>query len=110
MACEMSDRRLPGRACSAPRSVASSVTRISRSTFRGAGADGNGPRRIAVVAVLHGHDVELYDVARFDPPLARNAVHDFFVDGHAKLAGETKVVERPGPRAVPLEGLLGDPV
>ena len=58
--------------------------------------DGNfkkGSCGIAVKAVLFGGDINAYDVAVKNNPVAGDAVNDYFVDGHARTCGIAFVAE-----------------
>jgi hypothetical protein len=73
-------------------------------------ADGDADRRVGVVAVELGGDVELHELAAAQPPRAGDPVHRLVVDADADRAGEAVHERRRRPRAVAGEHTRGERV
>src|SRR4051812_204540 len=73
-------------------------------------ADGHADRRVGVVAVELGGDVELDELARPQPPRAGDPVHRLVVDADADRAGEAVHERGRGARAVAGENARGERV
>src|SRR3954453_8776664 len=55
--------------------------------------DGNSHRSVAYPSILDHADVEFYDVAILDSPLAADSVDDFVVNGNADVTGKNPMAE-----------------